>query len=179
MVRTSRAVTAGFLAVALLLHPQPHASAQDSPRVITTETGIIQIDGSSDGTEQVKITDLNGQTISESFCNHEDTGSYDQIVATAGAVQRAVRDNDLKSFVAQLAFPLQVNEARGKGRSIKSAKEFNARADQILTPALKSTLLSLEPRHVFCRNGMAMVGSGAVWMGRTSRGEVRVSAINQ
>jgi hypothetical protein len=76
--------------------------------------------------------------------------------------------------VAELVgYPLRVNGAQK--RNIQDRAELLRRYSQVFTAAVIKEIRAAEPAAIFCRDGQAMIGNGAVWVSvEKGRGAVRV-----
>ena len=142
-------------------------------RVITFPGGSVTV-VQADGQELVRITDSNGQLQAESFCPAE-SGTYDQLRAFFIDFKAAVTSGNSHKVAELVGYPLRVNGAQK--RSIQDGAELRRRYSQVFTAAVLKEMRSAEPAAVFCRDGQAMIGNGAVWVS-TEKGRVAVSVVN-
>ena len=97
-------------------------------------------------------------------------GVRDDAVVHRGAATfwRAVQRNDRPTVAAQLRYPITIL-VQGRPRRFQTATAFLAAYDAVMTAAFRETILSAIPRHMFVRDQGVMLGSGAVWFGRTGQ----------
>jgi hypothetical protein len=102
-----------------------------------------------------------------------------------GALQSAVRANDASAVADLVVFPLRINLANGKHRSIDERKQFLVEYPVLFDDTLRTVVLEQKFEGLFVNAAGIMFGKGQLWMsGVCQRPEcddprVRVIAINQ
>lgn len=130
----------------------------------------------ANGAQHVVIKDAKGNVASDSYCDAS-SGSYDQIVRFGIAFKTAVTAGNRAQVARSMHYPLRVNAARKYTIANKAA--LLAHYADVFTPGVLAQLRSMEPHEVFCRNGMAMLANGTLWVGTDSEGIVRSAVVNR
>jgi hypothetical protein len=150
------------------------SATESSPtHVITFPGGSVTV-AQADGQERVRITDSNGQLHAESFCPAE-SGTFDQLRAFFIDFKAAVTSGNSHKVAELVGYPLRVNGAQKK--DIKNRAEMLRRYSQVFAAPVLKEIRAAEPAAVFCRDGQAMIGNGAVWVS-AEKGRVSVSVVN-
>ncbi|MEI6739458.1 MAG: hypothetical protein WCK74_04020 [Gemmatimonadaceae bacterium] len=151
----------------------PGPTYGDSPLTCDVIAGSYQpVDrnGQPTGASAAVYLTTEGSTSGSLAHRYGAIGVRDDAVVHRGAEAfwRGVQRNDRKTVAAQLRYPLTVL-VKGRPRRFRSAAEFVAAYDAVMTPAFRATILNAIPRHMFVRDQGVMLGSGAVWFGRTGQ----------
>lgn len=136
--------------------------------------------------EHVVIRRLDNVVESDSYCDRS-SGRYAQIVRLGNALLAAAKHNDARAIVALVRYPLRVNvssESRGVARSVRTEYIADRRAllskyASVVTPHVLGLLRAIEPHDVFCRNGMASLGGGLVWVESVAGSQVKIAVLNR
>ena len=149
------------------------ATESSLARVITFPGGSVTV-VQADGQERVRITDTNGQLQAESYCPAE-SGTFDQLRAFFIDFKAAVTSGNSLKVAGLVGYPLRVNGAQK--RNIQNRAELRRRYSQIFTAQVIEEIRAAEPAAIFCRDGQAMIGNGAVWVS-AEKGRVAVRVVN-
>ncbi|WP_428311775.1 hypothetical protein [Hydrocarboniphaga sp.] len=152
------------------------AEAPDSSYVVTFLGGstTVEVFGR---VEHIVVRDIEGIVRADSECGGS-VGNYEQIVGVAKALQIYVTNAD--AVGAFVSYPLKVNSELGKKHvDIPSKKALVAHYNDVFTPSVIERIKKSNPHEVFCRNGMATIGSGIVWFAEDGDGQVKLAVVNQ
>ena len=92
-------------------------------------------------------------------------------------LQRAVQRRDKDSFGRLVHYPVLVLDGNERSE-ISTAANLTQRYSKIMTPDLKSAILSQTPNCLFANSQGVMIGVGQVWFQQQPDGKMRIITIN-
>ncbi len=144
----------------------------DAPStVIRHSAGVTTVERTADA-DHVVVNDVQGNVVSESYCEPNTFDSYRAVFAQA---QEALAKKDRAAVAKLFAYPLRVNAP--KPISLRNEAALLKSYDKVFTPAVLEAVGAAEPAAVFCRNGEGMLGDGVFWATMSEKG-ARLSSIN-
>ncbi|MFD1887252.1 hypothetical protein [Paenibacillus wenxiniae] len=93
-------------------------------------------------------------------------------------LKRAVAKGNLDAVAKRVSYPLAVNQADGKRRSILNEKQFLKEYSSIMTSKVRNALANQNVNDVFINYRGVMVGNGELWIGVVG-GKPGIYAVNQ
>lgn len=173
-VKTSTSV---FCLLLLLPAAQGSGDPPAEPRVVEFDGGsaVITTNPNTPGYERVEMRDAHGRISGLSTCGGN-AGTYDQIVAFTKTLRDLVAAGRREAVADLVHYPLRVNVvSSSKSRHIADRKTLLAHYEDLFDPV---GVHRLQPFQVFCKDDMAMLGSGYMWIQADDSGQLKIAVIN-
>ncbi len=155
--------------------PSTPASPSISSNSSSSNSGSSSSSSSSSSNGSSSSTQAN---LNNRLVNVAGFDSAKQFTGYFANLKRAVAKGNLDAVAKRVSYPLAVNQANGKRRSILNEKQFLKEYNSIMTSKVRNALASQNVNDVFVNYRGVMIGDGELWIGVVG-GKPGIYAVNQ
>ncbi|GGJ03284.1 hypothetical protein [Paenibacillus hunanensis] len=165
-------------------------SAPQMPSTPSTPSVSSSSSSSNSGSSSSSSSSSNSNNGSSSSSSSTQANLNNRLVNVAGFdsakqftgyftnLKRAVANGNRDAVAKRVSYPLAVNQADGKRRSILNEKQFLKEYNSIMTSKVRNALANQNVNDVFINYRGVMVGNGELWIGVVG-GKPGIYAVNQ
>ncbi|WP_322906287.1 hypothetical protein [Paenibacillus campi] len=156
----------------------PSVPSVSSSSNSNSTSGSSSSSSSSSSTGSSSASSSSESNLNNRLVNVAGFDSAKQFTGYFANLKRAVAKGNLDAVAKRVSYPLAVNGANGKKRSILNEKQFLKEYNSIMTAKVRNALAQQNVNDVFVNYRGVMVGNGELWIGVVG-GKPGIYAVNQ